>query len=306
VRIGYVLYTYKHPAQIAMLVAELLSADATAAVVIHHDAKHGPLERFTDDPRVEIVPNPRRVRWAHWSQVQAIVETARFLLGRFADIDWLIVLAGQDWPVVPVNQIADELADHAVDVYIDAEDGAGITPWDAGRRYHNHWYALPSWSLRIAPALRGLSLIPGLTYLRSYGTTDVNLLGLRSRALKGRRLVGGLEYFMMNRTAWSAVADAYADPAQRRAFERTLVPTEVFFATAVADAGLRIAPSRRYSRFVVGRANPEPLGPADAVAARNAGCLFARKLDPGGAPAFIAALTPAPRSVPTQEAKPAR
>jgi Core-2/I-Branching enzyme len=290
VRIGYVLYTYKHPTQIEILVAELLSADATAAVVIHHDAKSGPLRRFTDDTRVQIVPNPRSVRWAHWSQVQAIIETAQFLLDRFIDIDWLVLLTGQDWPVVPVNEIAIELVKGDADAYVDAEDSRRMWGWDAGRRYNNRWYALPGWSLRLGPALRRLSLIPGVTYLGAYGTTSVNLLGVRGGALRGRRLVGGIEYFMMNRTAWGAVADAYADPAEQRAFKRALVPTEVFFATAVVNRRLKVAPSRRYARFVVGRANPEPLQPADAAAARSADCLFARKLEPADFAAFTAAL----------------
>ena len=236
------------------------------------------------------MPAPRAVRWAHWSQVQAIVETTQTMLADHPAIDWIVLLTGQDWPVVPIEEIGAALAGTDVDACIDAVDTTQAWGWDAGRRYLNRWYELPPWSTRAAPALRLLNLLPGITYLTFYGATRVNLVGLRSGVLRGRRLVGGIEYFMMNRTAWGAVARAYGDPGEQRAFSRSLVPTEVFFATAVADRGLRIGPARRYARFVDGRANPEPLDAADAGAARAQHCLFARKLEPATAQEFLAAL----------------
>jgi Core-2/I-Branching enzyme len=290
VRIGYVMSTYKNAEQIAALAAELLRSGDTSAVAIHHDAKSGVLSRFTDDPRVRIMPNPRAVRWAHWTQVQAIVETTQRMLAEHPTIDWIVLLTGQDWPVVPVEEIGPALAATNVDACIDAVDSKRAWGWEAGRRYLNRWYQLPPWCARAAPMLERVNFLPGITYLKFYGAARVDLLGIRSRTLRDRRLVGGMEYFMMNRAAWSAVEHAYGDPAEQRAFSRSLVPTEVFFATTVADRGLRIGPPRRYARFVVGRANPEPLQAADAAAAQSQYCLFARKLEPATAREFIAAL----------------
>ena len=289
-RIGYVLYTYKNPEQIAVLTAELLKSGDTSAVAIHHDTKSGVLGTFTDDLRVRVMPNPRAVRWAHWTQVQAIVETTQTMLVEHPAVDWIVLLTGQDWPVVPIDEIGAALAATDADACIDAVDSKQAWGWDADRRYLNRWYELPPWSARAAPMLQLLNRIPGITYLPFYGKARVDLLGLRGSALRNRRLVGGIEYFMMNRAAWSAVEDAYGDPDEQRAFSRSLVPTEVFFATAVAGQGLRIGPKRRYARFVDGRANPEPLGAADAAAAEAQQCLFARKLEPATAQEFLAAL----------------
>jgi len=290
VRIGYVLYTYKNADQIAALTAELLKSRHTTAVAIHHDAKSGVLGSFTADPRVRIMPSPRAVRWAHWTQVQAIVETTQAMLAKHPAVDWIVLLTGQDWPVVPVEEIGPALAATDVDACIDAIDSKEAWGWDADRRYLNRWYELPPWCTRAARLLQLVNLIPGITHLESYGAMRVDLLGLRDSALRDRRLVGGIEYFMMNRAAWSAVEEAYGDPSERRAFSHSLVPTEVFFATAVADRGLRIGPARRYARFVDGRSNPEPLRAADAVAAQAGHCLFARKLEPATAKEFLAAL----------------
>ena len=290
VRIGYVMYTYKNAEQIAALTAELLRSGDTSAVAIHHDAKSGVLERFTDDPRVRIMPHPRAVRWAHWTQVQAIVETTQRMLAEHPTVDWIVLLTGQDWPVVPIEEIGPALAATDVDACIDAIDRKRAWGRDADRRYLYRWYQLPPWCARAAPMFELVNFLPGITYLKFYGAARVDLLGLRSSALRDRRLVGGIEYFMMNRAAWSGVEHAYGDPAEQRAFSRSLVPTEVFFATAVADRGLRMGPSRRYARFVVGRANPEPLEAADAAAAHSRHCLFARKLEPATAREFIAAV----------------
>lgn len=289
--VGYSLYTYKEPDQIAQLVGQLLKADDTRGIAIHHDANSGPLERFTPDSRVDILDHPVKVRWAHWSQVEAIVRTTDSLLRQHPDVDWIVLLSGQDWPVVPVEQIGPTLAGLEVDACIDANDARDEWGWDASRRYGRRWYDVPRRLQSLGPRLERINSVRGLTYLRHYGSMEVQLVGVRSSLMWRRPLFGGSEYFMMNREAWRAVKKMFDGRSlERRALARSLVPTETFFATAVARRNLRIGPSRRYMRFVVGEGNPEYLAPDDAGKAVEQGCLFARKLAPQDVSAFRAAV----------------
>lgn len=273
------LYTYKEPDQIAQLVQELLPADDTLAIAIHHDAKSGPLDRFTEDPRVAIADHPLPVRWAHWSQVEAIVRTTDGMLRQAPDVEWIVLLSGQDWPVVPVQHIGSTLSGLGVDACIDAREVGEAWGWDAANRYGRRWYGVPPWLRRLGPRLELINSVRGLTYLEFYGPTEVQAVGVKSSLLRRRRLWGGSEYFMVNRSAWAAVQDLFEGRSlERRVLYRSLVPTETFFATAIARRNLRIGPNRRYMRFVVGEGNPQYLEPSDAALAVEQGCLFARKV----------------------------
>jgi hypothetical protein len=281
-----VLYTYRDPPQIQALARHLLSHRSTAAVAIHHDAKSSPLEPFEEDRRLLIVPDPAVVEWGRWSQVQAIVKATRLMIAQAPEVQWIVLLTGQDWPAVPLGAVEAALGELSVDACIEAVPSTERWGWDAYQRYCYRWFSFPTWA---AAAARLIGRMPRLAYLGSYGALELNMIGVASRSLRPEGLVGGIEYFALSRRAWEAVQSGYDSPRVRRRFARCLIPTEVFFATMIARAGLRIGPPVHYCRFAPGSANPEILTPAELPLARASGALFARKIAPEGLKAFAEA-----------------
>jgi hypothetical protein len=89
----------------------------------------------------------------------------------------------------------------------------------------------------------------------------------------------GSDWFTLSRRAVESVVTA--PRALERRFEHTVVPTEGFVQTVLADSGLRLsADNRRYAVFDPPTApRPRVLGLADLDAALSCGAVFARKFE---------------------------
>jgi hypothetical protein len=185
-----------------------------------------------------------------------------------ADFEWLVLLSGQDYPVRPVAAIEASLT--GADAFIETIPVPPLT-WRRGatdefaRRYRHRWRPV---SRRIAAVAGRLDPLMHVRTLPS-GT----YLGLPARPpLPPYR---GSDWFSLSRVAVDAVLAA--DPEH---FLHTIVPTEAFAQTVLANSTLRLdGDYRRFTRFAPGSANPRTLAEEDLDAALASGADFARKFD---------------------------
>jgi hypothetical protein len=86
----------------------------------------------------------------------------------------------------------------------------------------------------------------------------------------------GSDWFTLSRRAVDAVLGAPRAVAEH--FLHTIVPTEAFVHTVLANSALRLSgDNRRYAAFAADAANPSVLGAADLDAVLGSGGDFARK-----------------------------
>ena len=258
--VAYLILSYTP--HVDRLVAALRAGSPDAVIAVHHDDRRCPLPAV-DALRIE----PRPIEWGHGSQLAAVLRCLRWLRER-ADFDWLVLLSGQDYPVKPVAEI--EAGLYGVDAFIDARPVASRSWRRSGTdefavRYRHRWRPvsprLAALAARAAPLARVRTLPSG-----SY-------VGLPAQPpLPPYR---GSDWFSLSRTAVDVVLAA--DPDH---FLHTIVPTEAFVHTVLANSPLRLyGDHRRFATFEDDSANPRVLGFGDLDAALASGADFARKFD---------------------------
>ena len=260
-RVAYLVMSYVGPVE--RLVATLRAGSPDAVIAVHHDPRVLPLGEV-DAIRIE----PRPIAWGHGSQLLAVLHGLRELRDR---ADWFVLLSGQDYPVRPLAEI--EAGLRGADAFIQIAPVAPLT-WRRGRadefarRYRMRWRPASTHVTTLAARADPLAHVRTLPH----GT----YLGLR--AAPPLPPFHGSDWFTLSRRAVDAVLAAPRDVLDH--FLHTIVPTEAFVHTVLADSGLRVNPdNRRYVRFEPNSPNPRVLTRDDLDAALASGADFARKFD---------------------------
>ena len=211
---------------------------------------------------------PRPIAWGHGSQLLAVLHGLRALQGR---TEWVVLLSGQDYPVRPIAEIEARLG--GVDAYVQTAPVQPLT-WRRGaadefaRRYRMRWRPATARVAKLAAKadpLVHVRTLPSGTYL-----------GLRAHPPLAP--FHGSDWFTLSRRAVDAVLNAPRPVLDH--FLHTIVPTEAYVQTVLANSGLRLHPdNRRYVRFDPGSPNPRMLALEDLDAALASGADFARKID---------------------------
>jgi hypothetical protein len=269
--VAYVILSYRSPDVLARLVRTLRAGSPHATIAVHPDARRCPRPPL---PGAQPVEPAWAVEWGHGSQLAAVLRCLRWALAR-SDFDWLVLLSGQDYPVRPVAAIEAALAAAGADAFIET---LPVEPLrlrrgrvgEFARRYHYRWGRLPA---RLASAAARTDPLVQVRRLPS---------GVHAGVPAPLRIpvFHGSDWFTLSRRAVEAVVSA--PPGLERRFERTIVPTEAFVQTVLANRReLRLAPgNRRYARFDrPSSPRPRVLGLSDLDAALASGADFARKFD---------------------------
>jgi hypothetical protein len=264
--VAYVILSYRSPDVLARLVRTLRAGSPVATIAVHHDGRRCPAPEL---PGAQLIAPAWPVEWGHGSQLAAVLRCLRWALAR-SDFAWLVLLSGQDYPVRPVPAIEADLARADAGAFVEALPVEPLrlrrgAVGEFARRYHYRWFRVP----------------PALAAALARADPLVQVRRLPSGAYAGlpapqRGIHHGSDWFTLSRRAAEAVVAA---PGERR-FERTIVPTEAFVQTVLAQcADLRLVPdNRRYAPFArPDDPRPRELGFADLDAALASGADFARK-----------------------------
>jgi hypothetical protein len=268
IRVAYVVLAYKNPAQVLRLVSRLQTGNA--CFVVHVDRRAGAVEAAIRAGAEELagvqVVSWYRCHWGGFALVRAALDVLAELLGRGDRFDYAVFLSGQDYPVVPAEEIEAFLA------------GA------AGRSFMTHWrLPFPGWGPR-----GGLDRVE-----------DWHLVSRRSLHVRlpwRRRIPGGLEPFgggaywaLAREVAEHVHSFALANPRTMRFFEHVLIPDELFFQTVVLNSPFAESVVNDHLRYVDWSVDPGPaiLRTSDLDAIVASGKLFARKFDTAVDPVIL-------------------
>jgi hypothetical protein len=144
-KIAYFVASHVNPDQVARLIRACRSSgNPNARVVVHHDYKVSNL----DAPSVEALGNVHvlrdhvKVDWGGFTQCLMIRRSMQWLLDNH-DVDWVVYLSGQDYPIKPLAQVERELAASAYDGYLDAKPAEQCSWANGFGRYHYRYFNVP-------------------------------------------------------------------------------------------------------------------------------------------------------------------
>jgi Core-2/I-Branching enzyme len=269
--VAYVILSYRSPEMLARLVRTLRAGSPEATIAVHHDARRCAAPRL---PAAQFIAPAWTVEWGHGSQLAAVLRCLRWALAR-SDFDWLVLLSGQDYPVRPLPAIEADLARTELDAFVETLPVGPLRLRrgrvdEFARRYHYRWGRVPG---RLARTVARADPLVQVRTLPSGAHAGVPA-PLRVPAHHGS------DWFTLSRRAVEAVVSA--PPALERRFLRTIVPTEAFAQTVLANRpDLRLAgDNRRHAVFErPGSPSPRVLGLTDVDRALASGADFARKFD---------------------------
>jgi hypothetical protein len=284
--VAYLILSYTHPELVRRLVARLQGA----VVAVHHDERGCRLGEV-DALRVPSAP----IEWGHGSQLAGVLRCLRWMRDR--EWDWLVLLSGQDYPVRPLPVIEAELAAADVDAFI---RHAPVAPRrlrrgavdEFARRYAYRWRPVktPAARLRGQPAAAPRPAPNGPADADLAAATRLARLDplVQVRRLPSGTYAGfparpplpvfhGSDWFSLSRRAVDTVLAA--PPAVVDHFLHTIIPTEAFVHTVLANSPLRLANDhRRYAVFDPPTSpSPRVFGLQDVDEVLASGADFARK-----------------------------
>lgn len=285
-RMAYLIMAHDNRAGLEELLRALLPPGCDDFALVHADAgstlwrelRETPL---AGDPRVQVLPDPVRVIWGHWSQVEA---ARRLIDAALAEgCDYAHTLSGVDWPLATRERIIAEIAQAPQDTCF-----AEAIPGDQADRMQDYrfdtrWLRLDpdrdrlaysvTWQLRRAARIVGrVRSALGLDRSRPLGPWHKGSCwwSLPEAALKtSSQDLAGL--IAAGRLKGTVCADEHALPTSLALHHRE-----------------RLQPNRRFIVFPDGASSPRVLAQADLPAIRASGAWFARKVDPQIDPFFRA------------------
>ena len=303
-RLAYFVTSYGSGEQLFRLVRTMRRADPDAEIVVHHDELHHPLDvPALEALGVHVLLAEESIVWGDMT-----LETARWRVFRWIldhlDVDWVMLLSEQDYPVTPLRTLRERLAGTAADAVIEAERADRMV--DPARRreielrYRYQYVSMPHRAIeRLVPArlrdryahLRGLA-ITALSRLqrRVFVYSTPPELDLPNRiGIRDLRSPFTDAFPCWYNSCWCALSRrslervlAYVDshPAFVRYYEHTVIPVESATATilcndpdiVVENATLHAI---RWSGETSGR--PEVFRSDDIDYLTSAGVPFARK-----------------------------
>lgn len=307
-RVCYNIHTHRDPAQVDHLVRTITAGAADCVVLISHDSAGDRLDVAALERLGNVAVQPARGGYGDFSHVDRHLDAIRWLRETGTEVDWLVNLTGQCYPLKPISAIERELATAGVDGFLEYFPAFGPDRhWPEHRarsRYlFHHRRLMPlsaAWKRRLRP-LQAVNFVQPLVRLHvAYGLT----VGWRVRSPFGPelRLHGGSAFMSLSR----AVIDYLADFHTRRRdlsayFRRTLSPVEAYLPTILLNAdGFTFANDcKRYFDFRNSQFNhPRILDSSDVDAALASGAHFGRKFDLSRDPEAIARLDAVVRGQP--------
>lgn len=277
-KIATIVMVHKEPAQVARLLARL--GHPQSDTFLHVDQKCG-LADFTTQIKtpIQLIQPRHNLIWAGMSQVTAMLACMRQVLASPQPYDYLHFLSGQDYPIRPLAEWVDFLAQHQGRQFMQYEL---ITEpgWWQQARHRVRDYHLPEHQFR------GRHRVAWLLS---------RLLPARQFPLPGYVLAGRSSWFTLTRPAAEHVVRfADAHPEVMRFFRWTWGADEIFFPTILHNSpfGPTIVRDNnlRYIDWSTGKASPKTLTLADFGAIMASGSFFARKFDPHTDPPVLDAI----------------
>jgi hypothetical protein len=117
-RIGFVILSHNNPQQLRRLVLCLQRAYDNPPIAIHHDFGQSSLRQEDFPSDIQFVTPHLKTRWGKFSLVAAALRALELLYQKTVP-DWFFLLSAADYPTMPAEKVAQELAASGVDALLD-------------------------------------------------------------------------------------------------------------------------------------------------------------------------------------------
>ena len=299
-RIAFFITSYRSSGQLVRLVRVLRLSEPESQIVIHHDSSKSTLEPilFEGDPNVHIIPGEEAIQWGDLSLDLARWRVFRWILGNL-DVDWVVLLSEQDYPIKPLDTLRARLAADGIDAFIegqriDAIEDKGLRT-NGETRYLYQFVSLPVLKMASSLPARWKKIGYKCRNVIAYGVNRYQRLihiSLRPRELQLPSRIGfrartppfGEEFPCWYHDPWYSISRmameyviGYVDshPQLVRYYQRTVVPLEsvtgtIIFNNADLKVENRSLHETRWSNAASGRPDVYELVDLEFLRSSNA------------------------------------
>jgi hypothetical protein len=294
----YVVLSHRDPEQVERLVGALHALSPGAAVIVSHDTAGSPAPAVVDE-RDRVLERTDGAAWGRFALVDAALDAFRHLPPA---TDWVVVISGQDYPVVDLAAWEEELRASGADaVYFRMTLSDRVR---FGRKRNGYGHNLARYQQRHFhfTGRRGPAVVRRWRWQLQRAATHLQpllsywVLPDGSRALGVRRLrtpfderflcYKGTQWMALSHRAVERVLAVDREGTLRRYYERTLIPDESYIHTIVGNDPELAVLGRSVSdaAFDAHHPNPEVVTPEELEerlgAAARSRAAFIRKVDP--------------------------
>jgi hypothetical protein len=296
VRLGCIVTAHRDPEQLAVLLRVLQHPDVRLYLHLDRRQKLGPFREAMIDQRVDdvVLVRRHRVSWAAISVVDAALEG--LAAGAADGCDYFVLISGQDFPLRPMPEIVDFLADNVTTSFLEHWP-VGQSVHRFGGRDRTDFYSYSILGRRLMCVPRG----EDTDFLGSKGRLVNEALRVRG-VFKPRRqfpaylspFAGSMWWNISRQAADHVLGFVAQHPDYRRYHVHTMAPDEMFVqsilaGTDFAEGHKLVADNLRFYRWEGTHAST--LTREELPAMLGSRKLFARKFDPRVDDSVVAELT---------------
>jgi len=282
-KLAFLIAAHAHPGLLARLVERLQSPENSIFIHIDRKVNVHPFEVALQERQLGGVYWVSRVRsdWGSFGQVKASLALLRAAVEREPQAERIILLSGQDYPLMTPEKMATFFKDKSgVDYFTSAPlpwaEWTGNGGLDRLRRYH---FFLGRYSFTYPNESKPGSRVARAAY------KACELLLPKGRALpENIRFYGGSNWWSVTRKSAESILEfVKSNPAFAARFRFTSSADEIFFQTALLNSASGPDIDNECLRYVLwdGRRNEYPaiLRVEDFEGVAKSGKMFARKMD---------------------------
>ncbi len=265
-RLVFLITAHRNTGQVVRLIRALQHPQVT--IYLHADKKSN-LDLTSLPSYVRIIRNNVEVGWRLYSQVQAIINSLEEILEEEKEFDYLYYISGQDYPVLPVEEMIRLLALSPDTQYLHHVP-LDVNGWHKARIRFERFYFLnyPQWWVRMAGGIF---------------TLICDRIGYKRHFYNGMKPWGGSAWWTLTRPCLEYLLQYLREHRGIvRFMKKTIHPDEMIFHTIILHsrfASQVVNNNLRFIDWVKGNPNPNILTAADAERIIAARPHFARKLD---------------------------
>lgn len=278
IKIAFIMLCHIYPSVINQLVGKL-SAFSQADVYIHVDLNHPEIrEQIKQRENMVVLPEKDsfRLQWGSAAIVKATLQLIRKVRKSGKAYDYIWLISGQDYPILPAEEIEKRLSERPGMNYVDI-----IAPGD--RKYS--WMkkrceaAYPAWINGEDAPIKALK---GLYKLVTGGRGHTFKIFTRKNPFDFDFAFGGQWWTLTSKAAFDILQYSDSHPEVLAYYERCLIPDESFFQTLFMRGPYREAHSGSltYSYWGKDPRHPKTLAAEDfgKIREARAAFCFARKM----------------------------
>ena len=275
IRLAFLITAYHKQEQLELLLSMLGGKFGHENIFVHVDRKSS-IDPSTLREHVDEALNVVKeydVHWGGFNQLRSILRLIRMARAR-SSYDFMILLSGQDMPVVDADTIVKTLSSSVGRSYIDCFQ-LPDSRWNyRGGLGRVQWF----WFMDLVARFRGVQRLHKISHYL------FDRLNIRRPSSRSRVFYGGSDWWMLPGEVASFCVDQFdLDERLRACMKYSFIPTEMFFQTVIMNSRFRESVCDQTLRYIpwstpeIGRPDIIDFDHVDAIA--ESGALFARKFD---------------------------